>query len=118
MSVLSTLLAKRQSVREGVDYLEQEILGAILALVERIQAAEEIQRAHIGVEVIIKVIRGACSPMIRLPVLMLTAYSFDKPSNVPARPPRSIRIGATHPGRRATQHHADFHFHERQRSAT
>jgi hypothetical protein len=58
MSVLSALLAKRQHVKEGVDYLEQEILGAILTLVEKIQSAEEIQKAHIGVEVIIKVIRG------------------------------------------------------------
>lgn len=58
MNTLSTLLAKRQSVKEGVDYLEQEILAAILALVERIQNAEEIQQAHVGVEVIIKVIRG------------------------------------------------------------
>ena len=59
MSTLSTLLAKRQSVKEGVDYLEQEILAAILTLVERIYNAEEIQRAHVGVEVIIKVIRGS-----------------------------------------------------------
>lgn len=58
MVTLSTLLAKRQSVKEGVDYLEQEILAAILSLVERILNAEEIQRAHVGVEVIIKVIRG------------------------------------------------------------
>jgi len=58
MSVLSALLAKRQHVKEGVDYLEQEILGAILTLVEKIQNTEEIQKAHIGVEVIIKVIRG------------------------------------------------------------
>lgn len=49
-------------MREGVDYLEQELLGAILALVERIQSAEEIQRAHIGVEVIIKVIRASTNP--------------------------------------------------------
>jgi U3 small nucleolar RNA-associated protein 10 len=58
MSVLSAVLAKRQHIKEGVDYLEQEILGAILALVEKIQQPEEIQKAHIGVEVIIKVIRG------------------------------------------------------------
>ena len=58
MATLSTILAKRQSVKEGVDYLEQELLAAILSLVERIQNAEEIQRAHVGVEVIIKVIRG------------------------------------------------------------
>lgn len=58
MSVLSALLAKRQHVKEGVDYLEQEILGAILTLVEKIQDPSELQKAHIGVEVIIKVIRG------------------------------------------------------------
>jgi U3 small nucleolar RNA-associated protein 10 len=62
MTTLSTLLAKRQSVKEGVDYLEQEILAAILSLIERIQNAEEIQRAHVGVEVIIKVIRGMSIP--------------------------------------------------------
>jgi U3 small nucleolar RNA-associated protein 10 len=59
MSVLSALLAKRQHIKEGVDYLEQEILGAILTLVEKIQDPAELQKAHIGVEVIIKVIRGA-----------------------------------------------------------
>lgn len=58
MSVLSALLAKRQHIKEGVDYLEQEILGAILTLVEKIQDPTELQKAHIGVEVIIKVIRG------------------------------------------------------------
>jgi U3 small nucleolar RNA-associated protein 10 len=36
MNVLSTILLKRQSIREGVDYLEQETLGAILALIEKI----------------------------------------------------------------------------------
>lgn len=65
MSVLSALLAKRQHIKEGVDYLEQEILGAILTLVEKIQHTEEIQKAHIGVEVIIKVIRGKSLLYIR-----------------------------------------------------
>jgi len=36
MSVLSALLARRQAITQGTDYLEQEVLGAILALVERI----------------------------------------------------------------------------------
>jgi len=65
MSVLSALLAKRQHVKEGVDYLEQEILGAILTVVEKIQSTEEIQKAHIGVEVIIKVIRGMSTSVFR-----------------------------------------------------
>jgi hypothetical protein len=37
MSILSALLSKRQAIQDGVDYLEQEVLGAILALVERIE---------------------------------------------------------------------------------
>jgi len=37
MSILSALLVKRQSVKEGVDYLEQEVLAAILAQVEKIE---------------------------------------------------------------------------------
>lgn len=36
MSILAALLAKRQSVKEGLDYLEQEVLSAILAQVEKI----------------------------------------------------------------------------------
>jgi U3 small nucleolar RNA-associated protein 10 len=36
MGVLSALLSKRQVVKEGVDYLEQELLGAILSVLERI----------------------------------------------------------------------------------
>lgn len=66
MSLLSTLLAKRQSIKEGVDYLEQEVLGAILALVEKITETAEIIKAHVGIEVIIKVIRGI-SPLHILP---------------------------------------------------
>lgn len=62
MSILSALLAKRLIVKEGIDYLEQEVLGAILALVERITDAQEIQRAHVGIEVIIKVIRASTNP--------------------------------------------------------
>lgn len=62
MSILSALLAKRLFVKEGIDYLEQEVLGAILALVERITDAQEIQRAHVGIEVIIKVIRASTNP--------------------------------------------------------
>lgn len=76
MSILSILLAKRQSVKEGVDYLEQEVLSAILAEVEKItvcfrlseiyllihwQDPNQIQKAHVGIEVIIKVIRGTLS---------------------------------------------------------
>ena len=37
MSILSALLAKRQVVKEGLDYLEQEVLAAILVQVERIE---------------------------------------------------------------------------------
>lgn len=57
MSVLSTLLDKRQSVKEGIDYVEQEVLGAILALLERTNDAAEL-RGGVGIEVIVKVIRG------------------------------------------------------------
>lgn len=58
MTVLSALLGKRQAVHQGVDYAEQELLGAILAVVEKIQDSAEIKKAHVGIEVIIKVIRG------------------------------------------------------------
>lgn len=78
MSVLSALLAKRQHVKEGVDYLEQEILGAILTVVEKIQSTEDIQKAHIGVEVIIKVIRG-----------MSTSVSRDRRSCLASTNPRT-----------------------------
>lgn len=57
MSVLSTLLDKRQSIKEGIDYVEQEVLGAILALLERTDDAVEL-RGGVGIEVIVKVIRG------------------------------------------------------------
>jgi U3 small nucleolar RNA-associated protein 10 len=57
MSVLSTLLDKRQSIKEGIDYVEQEVLGAILALLERTNDAAEL-RGGVGIEVIVKVIRG------------------------------------------------------------
>ncbi|WWC65921.1 uncharacterized protein I303_108543 [Kwoniella dejecticola CBS 10117] len=62
MSILSALLAKRQYINQGVDYLEQEVLAAILALVEKIQDPQEIGRAHVGIEVIIKVIRASTNP--------------------------------------------------------
>lgn len=62
MSILSGLLAKRQSIKEGIDYLEQELLGAILVLVEKIQDPTEIQKAHVGVEVVVKVIRASTNP--------------------------------------------------------
>lgn len=62
MSILSALLIKRLIIKEGIDYLEQQVLGAILALVERIIDAQEIQRAHVGIEVIIKVIRASTNP--------------------------------------------------------
>lgn len=62
LSSLSTLLAKRQSIKEGIDYLEQEILGAALAVLEKISDPLEIQRAHVGIEVIIKVIRASTNP--------------------------------------------------------
>nr|XP_019043454.1 hypothetical protein I302_08031 [Kwoniella bestiolae CBS 10118]OCF22384.1 hypothetical protein I302_08031 [Kwoniella bestiolae CBS 10118] len=62
MSILSSLLAKRQVITQGVDYLEQEVLAAILALVEKIEDPQEIGRAHVGIEVIIKVIRASTNP--------------------------------------------------------
>lgn len=40
LGALSSLLAKRQAVKEGVDYLEQELLGAILAVVEKITVSD------------------------------------------------------------------------------
>jgi hypothetical protein len=114
MSVLSALLAKRQHVKEGVDYLEQEILGAILTLVEKIQNSEEIQKAHIGVEVIIKVIRGkSCRPG-RGSTL---TPSFYQPKNFSACFARCFRTCEVDPGCCPAQHHAHFHLHERQRSA-
>lgn len=62
MTVLSALLTRRQSVKEGIDYLEQEVLGAILALLEKIRDPTEVQKAHVGIEVIIKVIRASANP--------------------------------------------------------
>lgn len=62
MRVLSTVLTRRQSIKEGVDYLEQEVLGAILSQIEQITDAEAILRAHIGLEVIVKVIRASTNP--------------------------------------------------------
>ncbi|ORX37624.1 hypothetical protein BD324DRAFT_650190 [Kockovaella imperatae] len=62
MNVLSSLLAKRQGVKKGIDYLEQEILGAILSLLEALTDAEELNKAHVGIEVIIKVIRASNNP--------------------------------------------------------
>ncbi len=37
LAVLSSLLAKKQVIKEGADYLEQEVLGAILAVLEKIK---------------------------------------------------------------------------------
>jgi U3 small nucleolar RNA-associated protein 10 len=42
MSALSALLTKRQTVKEGVDYLEQELLGAILAVLEKIRVSHRV----------------------------------------------------------------------------
>lgn len=36
MGVLSALLTKRQIIKDGVDYLEQELLGSILSVLEKI----------------------------------------------------------------------------------
>lgn len=62
MSILSAVLTKRQSIKEGVDYLEQEVLGAILAQLEKINDASEILRARVGIEAIVKVIRASSNP--------------------------------------------------------
>lgn len=62
MGVLATILSKRQAIKEGVDYLEQEVLGAILAQIEQITDASEILRARVGIEVIIKTIRASSNP--------------------------------------------------------
>ena len=37
MSILSVILSKRQAIKDGLDYLEQEVLAAILALVEKVE---------------------------------------------------------------------------------
>jgi len=37
LSILLSLLAMRHSVKEGVDYLEQEVLAATLTQIEKIQ---------------------------------------------------------------------------------
>ncbi|GMK56611.1 hypothetical protein CspeluHIS016_0304510 [Cutaneotrichosporon spelunceum] len=62
MGALSAVLSKRQSIREGVDYLEQELLGGTLAQLEKIQDADEIMRARVGIEAIVKVIRASSNP--------------------------------------------------------
>jgi hypothetical protein len=125
MTVLSALLGKRQAVHQGVDYAEQELLGAILAVVEKIQDSAEIKKAHIGIEVIIKVIRGELA--IRSnhvyihPASMMfvhensTLFSFDQPSNLAAGLARRFRAGETHSGGSAPQRHAHLHVHGRER---
>jgi hypothetical protein len=40
MDVLSALLSRRAGMKEGVDYLEQETLAAVLVLVEKIQVSD------------------------------------------------------------------------------
>jgi len=62
MSLLSLLLSRRQNIKEGIDYLEQEILSALLSLLTRVTDPAEIVRAHIGIEVVIKVIRASNNP--------------------------------------------------------
>lgn len=62
MSLLSLILARRQSIKEGLDYIEQEILSALVALLGRITDPGDITRAHIGIEVVIKVIRASSNP--------------------------------------------------------
>jgi len=64
MGVLSSVLSRRQNIKDGVDYLEQEVLSAMLALVERVVNPAEITKAHVGIEVIIKVIRGVYFPCL------------------------------------------------------
>ncbi|WRT69783.1 uncharacterized protein IL334_006774 [Kwoniella shivajii] len=73
MSILSSLLAKRQVINQGVDYLEQEVLAAILALVEKIKDPQEIGRANIGIEVVIKVIRASTNPRTSQRALLVAA---------------------------------------------
>ncbi|KAK8849743.1 hypothetical protein IAR55_005078 [Kwoniella newhampshirensis] len=73
MSILSSLLTKRLVIKEGVDYLEQEVLAAILALVEKIEDPAEINRAHVGIEVVIKVIRASTNPRTSQRTLLVAA---------------------------------------------
>ncbi|RXK39692.1 hypothetical protein M231_03047 [Tremella mesenterica] len=62
MGTLWNLLTKKQLIKEGIDYLEQELLGAILAIVSKITDPVELQRSNVGIEVIIKVIRASNNP--------------------------------------------------------
>jgi U3 small nucleolar RNA-associated protein 10 len=73
MGVLSAVLSKRQAIKEGVDYLEQEVLGGILAQLEQIKDAEAIHRAHIGLEVVVKVIRVSSNPRTSQRALLVAA---------------------------------------------
>ncbi|WWD20373.1 hypothetical protein CI109_104849 [Kwoniella shandongensis] len=73
MSILSSLLTKRLVIKEGVDYLEQEVLAAILALVEKIEDPAEVNRAHVGIEVVIKVIRASTNPRTSQRALLVAA---------------------------------------------
>ena len=62
MTTLSNLLAKKQSIKEGIDYLEQELLAAVVSQLSKTTNAEELRKAHVGIEVIIKVIRASTNP--------------------------------------------------------
>lgn len=62
LTVLASILSKRQVITDGVDYAEQEILGGVLAQIEQINDASEILRARVGIEVIVKVIRASTNP--------------------------------------------------------
>lgn len=62
LAVLAAILTKRQAIKEGVDYAEQEILGGVLAQIEQITDPSEILRARVGIEVIVKVIRASSNP--------------------------------------------------------
>ncbi|WVN90881.1 uncharacterized protein L203_106124 [Cryptococcus depauperatus CBS 7841] len=73
MTLLSSLVAKRLSIREGVDYLEQEVLSAILALVEKVNDSQEIKRANVGIEVVIKAIRASNNPRTSERALLVAA---------------------------------------------
>ncbi|KAL7425209.1 snoRNA-binding rRNA-processing protein utp10 [Cryptotrichosporon argae] len=73
MGILSSVLSRRQSIKEGVDYLEQEVLGAILSGVEKISDEKALRAAHVGIEVVIKVIRASGNPRTAQRALLVAA---------------------------------------------
>ena len=110
MSLLSALSNKQPTINEGAEYLQQEILGALHILIEKVQDPQDIQRAQVSVDVIIKVIRGelATSPDL---LLLIWRVSLEQPTDY--RKGSAGDLGACNivPGRGVAPCHADFHLH-------